>query len=244
LRNKPRGMPRADDRTVLNGIYWRLRTGSPSWADIAERYGPYTTCYNRFVQWENAGVWTRILYAVSKTYNGAFQMIDSSSIRVHQHAANVRKGGRKPDLGWGPRCRPMHGAFARRTDHEDPRPGRCQWATDRAQTHRGQAHHGRSAADMLTGIGPGQSLLADRAYDSNALRESIENQGGWANIKPMPNRVNIPLFSPFLYKARNLDRALLQQNTALRRHVHPLREDYLAVVKLAFSRIWMRFMSR
>ena len=45
LPNKPRGVPRADDRTVLNGIYWRLRTGSP-WADIPERYCPYTTCYN------------------------------------------------------------------------------------------------------------------------------------------------------------------------------------------------------
>jgi transposase len=39
LPNKPRGVPWADDRRVLNGIYWRLRTGSP-WADIPERYGP------------------------------------------------------------------------------------------------------------------------------------------------------------------------------------------------------------
>lgn len=48
LPNKPHGVARVDDRRVLNGIYWRLRTGSP-WADIPERYGPYTTCYNRFV---------------------------------------------------------------------------------------------------------------------------------------------------------------------------------------------------
>jgi len=32
LPNKPRGVPRVDDRRVLNGRYWRLRTGSP-WAD-------------------------------------------------------------------------------------------------------------------------------------------------------------------------------------------------------------------
>jgi transposase len=50
LPNKPRGVVRADDRMVLNGIYWRLRAGSP-WADIPERYGPSTTCYNRFVRW-------------------------------------------------------------------------------------------------------------------------------------------------------------------------------------------------
>jgi transposase len=47
LPNKPRGVPRVDDRRVLNGILWRFRTGSP-WAEIPERYGPSTTCYNRF----------------------------------------------------------------------------------------------------------------------------------------------------------------------------------------------------
>ena len=46
LPNKPRGVPRVDDRRVLNGIFWRLRTGAP-WADIPERCGPYTTFVNR-----------------------------------------------------------------------------------------------------------------------------------------------------------------------------------------------------
>ncbi len=61
----------------------------------------------------------------------------------------------------------------------------------------GQAHDGRSAADMLDGLQAGQILLADRAYDSNALRDAMEAQGAWANIKPMPNRRNPPAFSPF-----------------------------------------------
>lgn len=91
LPNKPRGVPRANDRKVLNGIYWRLRTGSP-WADILERYGPPTTCYNRFVRWRKLGVWDRIFDAVSAAYDGDLQMVDSSSIRVHQHAANVKRG--------------------------------------------------------------------------------------------------------------------------------------------------------
>ena len=45
-----RGKDRVDDRRVLNGIFWRLRTGAP-WADIPARYGPYTTCGNRFRRW-------------------------------------------------------------------------------------------------------------------------------------------------------------------------------------------------
>ncbi|WP_284734568.1 IS5 family transposase, partial [Sphingosinicella terrae] len=59
LPNKPRGVPRVDDRRVLNGIFWVLRSGAP-WRDLPERYGPRTTCYNRFVRWRKAGVWDRL----------------------------------------------------------------------------------------------------------------------------------------------------------------------------------------
>ena len=111
----------------------------------------------------------------------------------------------------------------------------------------GQAHDGRSAADMLTVIGPGQTLLADRAYDSDALRRSIDQQGGWANIKPMPGRVNFPLFSPFLYRARNLVERFfnkLKHFRAIATRFEKHDANYLALLKLASARIWMRFMSR
>ena len=58
LPNKPRGIPRVDDRRVLNGIFWVLRSGAP-WRDLPVSYGPRTTCYNRFVRWRQAGVWDR-----------------------------------------------------------------------------------------------------------------------------------------------------------------------------------------
>jgi hypothetical protein len=56
LPNKPRGVPRVNDRRVLNGIFWILRSGAP-WRDLPESFGPYTTCYNRFIRWRRAGVW-------------------------------------------------------------------------------------------------------------------------------------------------------------------------------------------
>ena len=43
LPNKPRGVPRVDDRRVLNGIFHHLRSGSP-WIDLPERYGPTDHC--------------------------------------------------------------------------------------------------------------------------------------------------------------------------------------------------------
>jgi transposase len=93
LPNKPRGVPRVDDRRVLNGIFWVLRTGAP-WRALAKEFGPPTTCYNRFVRWRKAGVWDRIMAAVSQAYDGEVQMIDSTSVRVHQHAANSKKATR------------------------------------------------------------------------------------------------------------------------------------------------------
>jgi transposase len=70
LPNKPRGVPRVDDRRVLNGIFWVLRTGAP-WRALPKEFGPHTTCYNRFVRWRKAGVWDRVLAAVTQAYDGS-----------------------------------------------------------------------------------------------------------------------------------------------------------------------------
>jgi transposase len=49
LPNKPRGIPRVDNRRLLNDIFWVLRSGAP-WRDLSDSYGPPTTCHNRFVR--------------------------------------------------------------------------------------------------------------------------------------------------------------------------------------------------
>jgi transposase len=78
LPNKPRGVARVDDRRVLNGIFWVLRSGAP-WRDLPGAFGPYTTCYNRFVRWRRAGVWTHIIDALATAQDAAVQMIDTSN---------------------------------------------------------------------------------------------------------------------------------------------------------------------
>jgi transposase len=93
LPDKPRGVARVDDRRVLNGIFYVLRTGSP-WRDLPERYGPYTTVYNRYNRWAKAGVWLRMFEALAARSPQSMQLIDSSIIRAHQHAAGAKKGVR------------------------------------------------------------------------------------------------------------------------------------------------------
>jgi transposase len=91
LPRKVRGVPRVDDRRILNGILWRLRTGA-RWVEIPERYGPYMTCVNRFYRWCKAGHWARILAAISEAYSGNIQLIEFSSIRAYRPAT---KGGKR-----------------------------------------------------------------------------------------------------------------------------------------------------
>jgi transposase len=108
----------------------------------------------------------------------------------------------------------------------------------------GQAHDGRSACDMLEALAEGQILLADRAYDSDALRQSLAERGAWANVKPMPNRKNVPAFSTYLYRYRNLVERFfnkLKHFRAVATRYDKRADKYLAGVKLASARIWMRF---
>lgn len=117
----------------------------------------------------------------------------------------------------------------------------------RLKLTEGQAHDGRSTADMLDTIGEGQILLADRAYDSDALRDAMAARGAWANIKPMPRRVNVPAFSHWLYRYRNLVERFfskLKHSRAVATRFEKHDANYLALVKLAAARIWMRFMNR
>src|SRR5215469_7150189 len=84
LPNKPRGIPRVNDRRVLNGIFWVLRSGAP-WRDLPDIFGPYTTCYNRFVRW------AKLMSALAVAHDAAVQMIDTSIVRVHQHGACITR---------------------------------------------------------------------------------------------------------------------------------------------------------
>lgn len=111
----------------------------------------------------------------------------------------------------------------------------------------GQAHDGRSAADMFGSLTPGDILLADRAYDSDALRSEMAGRGVRANIRAMPQRARKPDFSHNLYKLRNAVERFFSKikhyrAIATRYEKHP--ENYLALIKLAAARIWMRFISR
>jgi len=98
-----RGKPALGNRAVLDGILWRAREGA-RWRSIPERYGKWNTVWRRFARWRDLGVFEALLaaFAASGAAEDRVQMLDSTTVRAHQHAAGA-KGGRT-GRRWGVRA--------------------------------------------------------------------------------------------------------------------------------------------
>ena len=101
-RGRP-GKPARDNRTVLNGILWRALAGA-RWRAVPERYGKGNSVWRRFARWRDLGVFDALFAALagSGAAEEGVQMLDSTVIRAHQHAAGA-KGGSKAKR-WGARA--------------------------------------------------------------------------------------------------------------------------------------------
>jgi transposase len=91
LPKQGRGPQRKDDRSVLNGIFYILRTGAP-WRDLPSRYGPRTTVYNRYVRWGERGVWKGIFDALAEECEDSLVFIDASIVKAHRAASGSKRG--------------------------------------------------------------------------------------------------------------------------------------------------------
>jgi transposase len=87
-----RGRPPEDNRNVINGILWRLRTGAP-WRDVPEKYGNWNSIYRRFRRWSVSGVWESVAVALAETMaESGHYNIDSTTVRAHVSAAGGKGG--------------------------------------------------------------------------------------------------------------------------------------------------------
>lgn len=232
LPNKQRGVPRFDYRPTPNGIFSVLRSEAP-WCDLPERYGPRTTCYNRFSLWRQAGVWDRLMDAISAAHDGQIQMIDSPSVRAHQRAKTAKKGSSDHglDRSRGGLTIKIHLV------------AEAQGLTIRLGLIAGQTLDGQIADTLLNHLGPRTIVLADKAYDADRIRELIQDQGATPKIPPKSSRRWKPCFSKRLYRERNL----IERFFSKLKHFRPvatrydkLPANFLAMVKLASIRLWLR----
>lgn len=83
--------PKLDDRTFIDGVLYRAKTGVP-WRDLPERFGSWKTVYNRFSNWTLRGHWAGIFKALQIEVDDDGVIIDASVIRAHQDAAGGKGG--------------------------------------------------------------------------------------------------------------------------------------------------------
>ena len=98
---KPQGgRPGKSNREMLNAMVYWLNTGIP-WRDLPERFGPWQSAYSRFRAWTKAGVWEDVLTNLIQQdiVDETTLMLDSTTVKVHQHASGAKKGRQR---GHGP----------------------------------------------------------------------------------------------------------------------------------------------
>ena len=195
----PKGLPgprRKNDRKVMDGIFLPLRTGTP-WRDLPKDYGPYSTCHNRYNRWSKKGLWEKIPADFQKLVEESAgtgddgdgdggggtrpvrsRMIDSSTVRVHRHAAGAGKdsGPREMGRSRGGLTTKIHAMV-----DEGGQPRRMHLSP-------GQASDCGGALALPGGLEAGTLLIADRAYDTNSILERVAAAGCTAAIPSKSNR--------------------------------------------------------
>jgi transposase len=116
-----------------------------------------------------AGVWGGIMNALAATHDAAVQMIDTSVIRVHQHAAcTIRNKRQSMGRSRGGLTSKIHALVD------------TNGLPIRLAVTAGEAHDNRLAGKLLSRVKSGTMLLADRGYDADWIRAFTAERGAWA----------------------------------------------------------------
>ena len=107
----------------------------------------------------------------------------------------------------------------------------------------GQADDAPQAAALLAPLlAPARQMLADTAYDSDAIRAQIAETGAVAVIPPRPNRRQPPHLDLLAYRDRNqVERLIncLKQFRRIATRYDKLTDSYAAFVQLHAITLWL-----
>jgi transposase len=233
------GRPPLNHRHRLDGILWICRTGAP-WRDLPEVFGKWNSVWKQFRRWCESGVWDLVLQALADS-GGALdmlQMIDSTIVRAHRCAAGEQTEAQNQALG---RSR---GGFSTKIHL------RCNAAglpigvvLSEGEAHDVTAYDGlMQQRDSDAG-----AMLADKGYDSDAIRRDLRDSGATPEIPTKRNRKVQYSVSQPVYALRSRIECFIGQLKEQRRiatRYDKLATSFLGFVLLGCIRIWARFVHR
>ena len=88
------------------------------------------------------------------------------------------------------------------------------------------------------------ALIADKAYDVDAIRNDLKKRGIKPVIPPKSNRIRTIRYSKRLYRERNcIERMFghLKINRAIATRYDQLADSFLGMLFLASARYWIKF---
>ena len=189
-----------------------LRSGAP-WRDLPDAFGPYTTCYNRFVRWRRAGVWGQIIPALAAAHDAVVQMIDASIVRVHQHGACITRN-RRQSMG-----RSRGGLTSKIHALVD-----TNGLPIRLALTPGETHDNRLAGKLLSRLKAGSMLLADRGYDADWISKTRHRERRLGQHPAEKQSKRSDLLQPVSLPRPQPRRTLFQQDQTVSARCNALRQ--------------------
>ncbi len=222
-----------DNLSFVNGVLWALRSGA-HWHDLPERNGKYKTAHKRFTRWAKAGVWERLFAHLINDPANSYVSLDSSLARAHQQAATGTGGGQKG----GQAVRRSRGGLTTKIHMAADGRGRPL----KLILTPGQRGDAPLAPALLQGLSP-RRVLADKGYDSNALRALIAEMGAEAVIPSNPTRKRPIPYDFEAYKVRNTIERCFNKLKHFRRiatRFDRRATHFLSFLQIAAAMLWMR----
>ena len=234
--NRGRGRRPEDNHSIVNGILWRLRCGTP-WRDVPPKYGNWNTIYRRFRRWSEAGVWEAVSVTLAEIMaDSGHYSIDSTTVRAHVSAAGGKGGGaHQRALG-----RSRDGFTSKLHCLADARGRPIAFHLTVGEAADCKAYDTLIALPEQTP----KALLANKGYDADAIRTDLARRGIQAVIPGRSNRRIKIDHDRALYRERNhIERFFgrLKINRAIDTRYDQLAESFLSMVHIAAARYWLKF---
>src|SRR5512133_2809394 len=222
-----RGPKPQNNRRVLNGIFWVLRTGAP-WRDLPERYGPYTTAYK--AQGRHLGSPDGC-----RGQGARRQGADDRQLDCARPSARIR--GQKKS---GDRCvGRSRGGLSTKIHARVDAKGRPLFLL----ISPGEVHDVTCAEALLDGLAKRAVVIADKGYDADRVRAHIRAQGAIPNIPNRAHRKRKFRWKKTIYRERNQVERFFNKLKQFRRiatRYDKLGATFFAFIKIAAVRIWLR----